>query len=59
MQSKIYGDLPGGTEFNTESIFIFTLRSAAEIQFTAIQEFIDTRAAAEFAAAASEAAVPK
>ena len=59
IQSRLYGDLPGGVAFNTESIFIFTLSSGDNTQITAIQEFIDTKLAAEFAAAASAAAAPK
>ena len=51
--------LPGGVAFNNESIFIFTLGSGDNIQITAIQEFIDTKLAAEFAAAASAAVAPK
>jgi hypothetical protein len=39
--------------FNSESIFIFTLSAGDNIQITAIQEFIDTKLAAEFAAAAA------
>ena len=53
IQSRLYGDLPGGVVFNNESIFIFTLSTADNIQITAIQEFIDTKQAAEFAAAAT------
>jgi len=59
VHSRLYGDLPGGVAFNTESIFIFTLSSGDNIQITAIQEYIDTKQAAEFAAAASAAAPQK
>ena len=56
IQSRLYGNLPGGIVFNSESIFIFTLSAGDNIQITAIREFIDTKQAAEFAAAASKPA---
>ncbi|KAI9462836.1 hypothetical protein BJY52DRAFT_113540 [Lactarius psammicola] len=56
VHSRLYGNLPGGVTFNTESIYIFTLSSGDNIKITAIQEFIDTKLAADFAAAASAAA---
>lgn len=59
VHSRLYGDVPGGVAFNNESIFIFTLSSGDNIQITAIQEFIDTKLIAEFAAAAAAAAAPK
>ena len=49
----------GGVAFNSESIFILTLGSPDNIRITTIHEFIDTKLAAEFAAAASAAAAPK
>jgi hypothetical protein len=52
VQSRFYSEtLP----FSTESIFIFTLSSGDNIQITSIQEFIDTKTAADFAAAAASA----
>jgi hypothetical protein len=56
VHSRLYGNIPGGMVFNSESIFIFTLSSGDNIQITAIREFIDTKLAAEFAAAASKPA---
>ncbi|KAH9005642.1 hypothetical protein EDB86DRAFT_2879772 [Lactarius hatsudake] len=59
IQSRLYGDLPDGVAFNIESIYIFTLSSGDNIQITAIQEFIDTKLAAELEAVTSAAAAPK
>jgi ketosteroid isomerase-like protein len=56
LHSRLYGNVPGGIELNNESIFIFTLGSGDNIQITVIREFIDTKQAAEFAAAASKSA---
>jgi len=53
VHSRLYGTIPGGVVFESESIFIFTLSSGDNIQITAIQEFIDTKLAAESAAATS------
>ena len=55
LQSRLYGELPGGHQFNGESVYIFTLASGGD-QIVGIQEFIDTKLAADFAAAAAAAA---
>lgn len=53
LQSRLYGAIPGGVELNSESVYIFTLSSGDDVKMTAIQEFIDTKLTAEFAAAAA------
>jgi hypothetical protein len=51
VQSRLYNE---SLQFNAESIFIFTLSSTGDdVRITAIEEFIDTKLAADFAAAAA------
>jgi hypothetical protein len=50
VQARLYTD---NLAFNSESIFMFTLSSGDNIQITGIQDFIDTKTAAELAAAAA------
>ena len=50
MQARLYID---DLVFNSESIFMFTLSSGDNIQITGIQDYIDTKMAAELAAAAA------
>jgi hypothetical protein len=50
VQARLYTD---NLAFNSESIFMFKLSSGDNIQITALQDFIDTKMAAEFAAAAA------
>lgn len=52
--TRLYGELRGGHQFNGESIYIFTLSSEGD-RIVGIQEFIDTKAAADFAAASAPA----
>jgi len=53
--SKLYGEGPGGASFANESVFIFTLSSSGDkVKITAIQDFIDTKQAADAAAAATQ-----
>jgi len=62
VQSRIYGDIPGGSSFNAESIYIFTFSTGDDIKITAISEFVDTKlqpppsTTPELAAAAPQAA---
>jgi len=49
MQSKIYND---DIKFNNESIFVFSLSSGDNVRITGIDDFIDTKLAADYAAAA-------
>jgi hypothetical protein len=53
VQSRLYGEIPGGFQFNSESVYIFTLSSGDDVKITAIQEYIDTKLAADFAASAA------
>ncbi|KAH9975953.1 hypothetical protein BGW80DRAFT_1250794 [Lactifluus volemus] len=50
VHARLYTD---NLAFNSESIFMFTLSSGDNIQITAIQDYIDTKMAAELAAAAA------
>jgi len=53
---KLHGEGPGGASFSNESIFIFTLSSSGgDTKITAIQDFVDTKQAADVAAAAAAA----
>lgn len=52
-QTRLYTKLANGTIYDNESIFLFTLSAGKEPQITVIKEFIDTKAMAELAKAAS------
>ena len=52
-QTRLYTKLANGTVYDNESIFLFTLSAGKEPQITVIKEFIDTKAMAELAKAAS------
>ncbi|KAH9959423.1 hypothetical protein BC827DRAFT_1268772 [Russula dissimulans] len=51
--SRLYND---DLQFSSESVFIFSLSSGDKIEITAVHDFIDTKLAADHAAAAAAAA---
>ncbi|KAI9453122.1 hypothetical protein F5148DRAFT_1289298 [Russula earlei] len=54
--SRFYND---DIKFNSESVFIFSLSSGDDIKITGVHDFIDTKLAADFAAAAAASAQAK